>query len=207
MKRCVIVQGPGYSNSIAQIRESWKGWDVIYSTWEGYEDLYTKDEIVIFTPLPKECGVKNLNYQKVSTLAGLNLAKELGYERALKWRSDMWTNNADGLMDLFTDGYNTLCWVDSEGGYLTDFFMEDSVDNLIKVWDINPYGSFPERIITNRIEELGWMDRVNLIVSELTPELDIYWNTRYGAYWMNVVNKEEIYKNNTTWKTNLTLTT
>jgi hypothetical protein len=206
MKRCIIVQGPAYSNSISQIRECWKGYDVIYSTWKGYEGLHTEDEIVIYSELPNNNGVKNLNYQKVSTLAGLELAKEMGYERALKWRSDMWTNNADGLMDLFTDGYNTLCWVDSEGGYLTDFFMEDSVDNLIKAWDIHPHGSFPEKIITNRIDELGWMDRVNLIVSELTPELDIYWNTRYGAYWQHNLNKETIYKNNRTWKKNLTST-
>jgi hypothetical protein len=79
--------------------------------------------------------------------------------------------------------------------------MEDSVDNLMKVWDIHPHGSFPERIITDRIYELGWIDRVNLVISNLTPELDVYWNTRYGAYWMHVTNKEEIYKNNITWKT------
>ena len=201
MKRCIIVQGPAYSNSIAQIRECWKAYDVIYSTWEGGEHLYSNDEKVIYSKLPHDSGTKNINYQKVSTLAGLELAKELGYDRALKWRSDMWTNNADGLLDSFTDGYNTLSWVDSNGGYLTDFFMEDSVDNLMKVWDIHPHGSFPERIITDRIYELGWIDRVNLVISNLTPELDVYWNTRYGAYWMHVTNKEEIYKNNITWKT------
>jgi hypothetical protein len=202
MKRCIIVQGPAYSNSIAQIRECWKNYDVIYSTWEGGEGLYASDEKVIYSKLPHNSGVKNLNYQKVSTLAGLELAKELGYERALKWRSDMWTNNADGLINTFEDAYNTLCWVDSEGGYLTDFFMEDSIDNLLKVWDIGTSGSFPERIITTRIEELGWINRVNLIADKLTPELDIYWNTRYGPYWMNVMNNETMYKNNTTWITN-----
>jgi hypothetical protein len=85
--------------------------------------------------------------------------------------------------------------------------MEDSVDNLIKLWDIEPNGQFPEKVLTNRIEELGWMDRVNLLVSDLTPELDIFWNTGYGPYWMNVINNETIYKNNTTWKKNLTSTT
>jgi hypothetical protein len=203
MKRCIIVQGPAYSNSISQIRECWKGYDVIYSTWKGGEALYEENEIVIHSDLPHDSGIKNLNYQKVSTLAGLQLAKELGYERALKWRSDMWTNNADGLISKFTDGYNTLSWIDSEGGYLTDFWMEDSVDNLMKIWDIEPYGAFPEKVITKRIEELGWMDRVNLLISDLTPELDIFWHTRHGngPYWMHVNNEHKIYKNNTTWKT------
>jgi len=202
MKRCIIVQGPAYSNSISQIRECWQGYDVIYSTWDGYQGLHTEDEIAIYSTLPQSNGVKNLNYQKVSTLAGLELAKQLGYDRALKWRSDMWTNNAAGLIDNFTDGYNTFCWVDSEGGYLTDYWMEDTIDNLMKVWDIEPSGSFPEAVLTNRIKELGWMDRVNLIIDKLTPELDIFWNTGYGPYWMNVVNNSEetIYKNNTTWK-------
>ena len=84
MSRCIIVQGPAYSNSISQIRECWKGYDVIYSTWEGYEGLYTDDEIAIYSPLPNTKGIYNMNYQKVSTLAGLELAKALGYERALK---------------------------------------------------------------------------------------------------------------------------
>jgi hypothetical protein len=175
---------------------------VIYSTWEGGEVLYASDEKVIYSKLPHNSGVKNLNYQKTSTLAGLELAKELGYERALKWRSDMWTNNADGLINKFTDGYNTFSWIDSNGGYLTDFWMEDSVDNLIKLWDINPDGEFPEKVLTNRIEELGWIGRVNLVINHLTPELDIFWNTRYGPYWMHANNEYEMYKNNITWKKN-----
>jgi predicted Rdx family selenoprotein len=200
MKRCIIVQGPAYSNSIAQIRECWKEYDVIYSTWEGGEILYTSDEKVIYSKLPPYTGVKNLNYQKISTIAGLKLAKELGYERALKWRSDMWTNNASELLSKFTDGYNTMCWVDSEGGYLTDYWMEDTIDNLLLLWDIEPNGDFPEKVLTDRIKELGWIDRVNLLIEHLNTNLDIFWNTRYGPYWMHVNNEHEIYKNNTTWK-------
>jgi hypothetical protein len=204
MKRCIIVQGPTYDNSINQIKECWKGFDVIWSTWKGYEAHYTENEKVIFSHLPHNNGVNNLNYQKESTLAGLKLAKELGYERALKWRSDMWTNNAKGLIELFIEGhYNTLCWVESEGGYFADFYMEDTVDNLLQLWDIEPNGSFPERVLTDRIKSLEWMDRINLIVSELTPDVDVYWNTRHGAYWMNVLKeKEQLYKNNKTWRTN-----
>jgi hypothetical protein len=199
MKRCIIVQGPAYSNSIAQIRDCWKGYDVIYSTWEGGEGLYTADEKVIYSKLPSYTGVKNLNYQKISTIAGLELAKELGYERALKWRSDMWTNNADELISKFTDGYNTFCWIDADGGYLTDYWMEDTIDNLLNIWDIEPNGDFPERVLTDRITELGWIDRVNLLMEHLNPNLDIFWNTRYGPYWMHVNKEQEIYKNNTTW--------
>jgi hypothetical protein len=202
MKRCIVVQGPGYSNSIAQIRECWKGYDVIYSTWEGSEGLYTADEIVIYKPLPKDKGTYNMNYQKVSTLAGLELAKSMGYDRALKIRSDMWTNNPSGLFDKFTDGYNTLFWVEHRGGYLSDYFMEDTVDNLLTLWDVVPEGTHPERVLTDRIMELGWKDRINLLVGELNEDVDIFWNTRFGPYWQHNLNKETIYKNNTTWKNN-----
>jgi len=193
MKRCIIVQGPTNSNSIAEIRECWKGHDVIYSTWEGNEHLYMDNEMVIHSKLPQYTGVRNLNYQKVSTLYGLQIAKQLGYQRALKWRSDMWTNNADELLNKFTDGYNTLAWVDSKPGYLTDYWMEDTIDNLLQLWDIEPNGEFPEAVLTKRIEELGWKNRVNLLVEHLTPNLDIFWNTRYGPYWQHVLNNDKIY--------------
>ena len=207
MKRCIVVQGPVEHNSLSQIRECWKGYDVIYSTWEGSEGAYTKDEIAIYSPLPSTTGTYNMNYQKVSTLAGLNLAKSMGYDRALKMRSDMWVKNPKGLFERFTDGYNTLFWVDHAGGYLSDYWMEDTIDNLLTLWDVVPEGTHPERVLTDRIMDLGWIDRVNLLVGELDEDVDIFWNTRYGPYWQHNLNKETIYKNNRTWKKNLTSTT
>ena len=194
MKRCVIVQGPTYGNCLPNIRYAFMNYDVIWSTWRGYESWYGDDDIVLFTHLPHDSGTKNLNYQKESTLEGLRLAKKLGYDRALKWRSDMWVNNADGLFRTFDDGYNTFCWVDSNGGYLTDYWMEDSVDNLIQLWDVHPYGEFPEKVITNRIKELGWMDRVNVVINKLNSDNDIFWNTKHGEpYWMSVCKEIDLY--------------
>lgn len=201
MKRCIIVQGPVYDNSLTQIRECWKGYDVIYSTWEGSEGTYKEDEIAIYSPLPPTKGTYNMNYQKMSTIAGLELAKSMGYDRALKMRSDMWVKNPQGFFDKLTDGYNTLFWVDDRGGYLSDYWMEDTINNLLTLWDVVPEGAHPERVLTDRIIELGWIDRVNLIVDELTADgVDIFWNTRYGPYWQHNLNNESIYKNNTTWK-------
>jgi hypothetical protein len=196
MERCIIVQGPTYDNSINQIKECFNDMPVIYSTWKGYESWYGDGDVAIFSHTPHDAGVKNLNYQKESTIAGLLYAKELGYKRALKWRSDMWTNNAKGLMELMNGELNTLCWVESNGGYLTDFFLEGDISDLLEIWDLNPSGEFPERVLTNRINHLGWMDRVNLIVGDLNENCDIYWNSRHGAYWMHEMNKvPELYKN------------
>lgn len=199
--RVIIVQGPTYPNSINHIKHCFMNDDVIFSTWRGYESWYAENELAIFSHLPHDSGVKNLNYQKESTLEGLRLAKKLGYKRALKWRSDMWTNNSEGLMKLFNENsYNTLCWTDSEGGYITDYFGEDTIDNLLQLWDLTPQGSFPERVLTEKIQSLGWMNRINYIVSGLTPEVDVYWNSRYGPYWMNILNEHgHLYKNNETW--------
>jgi hypothetical protein len=201
MKRCIIVQGPTYDNSINQIKDCWNGWDVVYSTWKGYEGWYSDGDIAIFSDLPITNGTYNMNYQKVSTLAGLDWAKENGYDRALKMRSDMWTNNPKELFNLFTDGYNTHFWHEHRGGYLSDYWMEDSVDNLQILWDVIPEGAHPERVLTDRINELGWMSNVNLIVDKLNENVDIFWNTRYGPYWMSKLKEETIYKNNDTWKT------
>lgn len=190
------MQGLTYQNSINQIKECWKGYDVIYSTWKGDEWMYSPDDMVIFSDIPKNPGVKNLLLQKESTIAGLKLAKELGYERALKWRSDMWTNNSDELIKLFhVDSYNTLCWVNHDGGYTTDYFMEDTIDNLLQVWDVNSDECFPERVLTKRIESLGWMNRINYIISDLTPEVDVYWNKPGRAYWMSKLKEQaDLYK-------------
>lgn len=200
MDRCIIVQGPTYDNSINQIRDCWKGWPVIYSTWKGYEGYYTSDDTTVFSELPSTKGTYNMNYQKVSTIAGLELAKELGYKRALKMRSDMWVKNPTQFFNILTDGYNTLFWHEHRGGYLSDYFMEDTIHNLLTLWDVQPEGSHPERVLTDRIKELGWIDRVNLVLSELNEDVDVYWNTRYGAYWQHNLNNEEIYKTNKTWK-------
>jgi hypothetical protein len=200
MKRCIVVQGPVEQNSIEQIRQCWKGYDVIYSTWKAFEGTFTNDEIAIYSQLPPTTGTYNMNYQKTSTLAGLELAKKMGYDRALKMRSDMWVKNPEAFFERFTDGYNTLFWVDHRGGYLSDYWMEDTVDNLLTLWDVVPEGTHPERVLTDRIIELGWMDRVNLLLGDLNEDVDTFWNTRYGPYWQHNLNKETTYKNNTTWK-------
>ena len=44
------------------------------------------------------------------------------------------------------------------------------------------------------------MDRVNLLIDNLNPNLDIFWNSRHGSYWMHVNNEQTIYKNNVNWK-------
>lgn len=201
MSRCIIVQGTTYGDSINQIKACWNGWDVVYSTWKGYEGYYTESDNVIFSDLPTIKGTYNMNYQKWSTIAGLLWAEERGYDRAIKMRSDMWVKNPKAFFDKFTDGYNTLFWVEHRGGYFSDYLMEDSVDNMLTLWDVVPEGAHPERVLTDRINELGWMNRANLLVGELNEDVDIFWNTRYGPYWMSKLNEETIYKNNSTWQT------
>lgn len=200
MSRCIIVQGPTYGNSINQIKDCWNGYPVVYSTWKGYESWYGDGDIAVFSQLPTTTGTYNMNYQKCSTIAGLMWAKENGYERALKMRSDMWVNNPSAFFSVMSEGYNTLMWIDDRGGYLSDYWMEDSVDNLLTLWDLVPEGAHPERVLTDRITELGWEDRVNLVLKDLDESNDIFWNTRYGPYWQHNLKKESIYKTTTPWK-------
>ena len=75
-KGCVVVQGPTHSKFLDMIRFSWEGYQIIFSTWNTTNKrLYNKSDIVIYNPIPETAGVKNLNYQKVSTINGLLKAK------------------------------------------------------------------------------------------------------------------------------------
>jgi hypothetical protein len=199
-KRCVVVQGPTYEHSFPQIKKCWEGYDVIYSTWKGYEKHY-QNESVIFSDLPSEKGVHNINYQKHSTVNGILRAKEMGYDRVLKIRSDMWVKNPKLFFEKMTKGYNTQMWVEYNGGYLTDYWMEDSIDNLLMVWDIGIKGPFPERILTDKIKDLGFLNRINFLLSYFDgTELDMFWNRKNGGYWQSTLRGQDQYKTNETWE-------
>ena len=93
MKRVIIIQGP--SSNVLELKKAWLGYDIIWSTWFGEENNYNENDIVVYSDKPNESGVGNLNLQLITTHSGLIKAKELGYDRAFKWRSDMIPTNPD----------------------------------------------------------------------------------------------------------------
>jgi hypothetical protein len=178
-KIAIIVQGP--ANNVKELKLVWEGYTIIWSTWVGNEDKFTSDDIVIFSEQPYELGVQNIALQKKSTLEGVNKAKELGFERVLKWRSDLLPTNANELVKLFKKNQlNFLAW-HNEGKYFVDYFMEGPIDEVKLAWDIPIiYGPFSERITTDNIFDKNKI-KYNFILDELSDNNEIFW-VKYNVY-------------------------
>jgi len=187
-KGCVVVQGPTHSQWLNEVRESWDGYQIIFSTWDNADkNLYSESDIVIYNPIPSETGVKNLNLQKVSTINGFLKAKELGWNRALKVRSDFSTTSADGLFGLFDkDKLNFHAWW---GSYITDFYMEGEIDDIINLFEVDVHGQFPEWHLTKKLYESGLNTKSVCIVNKLISEkADIYWQPKQCWFSVHITN-------------------
>lgn len=179
----ILIQGP--SNYVEKIKECWKGFNLIFSTWEGSENMYKSDDLVIFSKPPIISGPCNLNYQKISTLNGLLKAKELGCSHVLKIRSDLIPTNASKFLSILDfESLNFLCWADHKvykncGGYLVDYLMFGPVDEMIKLWTFeeNFFCNVPEVIITsNYINKCSIP--VTYFLKKINKDNDIFWIKR-----------------------------
>lgn len=184
VKRCIVIQGPTNSNHVLENKKCWNSFPIIFSTWINSDksayDL--NNDIVLFNKYPLHCGVANWEYQRISTLNGLKKAKELGFKRALKWRSDFKTNNGYKLLELFElDKINFYAFIKHRDGYVADFFVEGDIDELINLFDTEKNGTYPEQILTNRLYELNLNKKSNFICKLLNDDADVYWH-KY-KYW------------------------
>lgn len=178
----IIVQGP--SSYVEQIKNSLLGFNIVFSTWVGEENKYLNSDTVIFNEPPTHPGPFNLNYQKTSTLSGLIKAKNLGYRRALKLRSDIAPTNINKFFKLIdNDSLNFLCWHYHEvylgcPGYLVDYLMSGNIDDLIKLWDIKDmdWCNIPEVYLTNQyIQHLIDAVDINYFLNNLNQNNDLHW--------------------------------
>ena len=182
-KGCVVVQGQTYPSYVDLVRESWEGYQIIFSTWDNTDKShYREDDIVIYNPIPDNPGTKNLNLQKISTINGFLKARELGWDRALKSRSDFVTTTADGLFSLFDKKkLNLHAYWD---GYINDFYMEGEIDDILTLFDVDANGNFPEWKLTKQLYDSGLNKKSNCIVDKLEYNAaDIRWE-RMG-YWFS----------------------
>jgi hypothetical protein len=177
-KGCVVVQGPTYPQWIQKVKESWVGYQIIFSTWDNVDKkLYDESDIVIYNPIPSQPGTKNLNLQKISTINGFLKAKELGWSRALKVRGDFTTTSADGFFSLFDRTKLNLhgYW----NGYINDFYMEGEIDDIITLFEVDVNGNFPEWKLTKKLYESELNKKSVCIVNKLEwGQADIKWEPK-----------------------------
>lgn len=184
---CIVVQGESKGEYIQSIKKGWEGFQIIFSTWEGTDTkLYNENDIVIYTPYPKERGVSNLGYQKVSTRNGFLKARELGWDRAVKWRSDQWPKNGKELYKLFSgEGLNLYAWMVHDVQYMNDYFMEGPIQSVIDLYDVSPECQYPEKNLTNSLFEKGLNRNARCVVKGVKGESDIYsgkWKKWFGDF-------------------------
>jgi hypothetical protein len=180
----VIVQGP--STHVQEQREAWKGYPhIIYSTWEGDENQYFEQEVVIFTEKPSEGGSGNINLQKTTTIKGLELAKHLGYQQVLKIRSDIVPTNWLLFLDLLkVNKLNFLCWhinsIQNYPQYLVDYLMAGSIDDLTTLWkSCESTHPVAEGCLMDSFNKHFKIDCLEMFLNKLTHSNDLNW-LKYG---------------------------
>jgi len=160
---CVVIQGQTNSR-IVDIRKAWNKYlpNVVFSTWKGDPNLslYEKSDCVLLNDVPHNPCFGNLNLQKISTLAGIRFAKEKGFSRVLKIRSDMLPVDSDKFMNMFKDEHNfyLFSWINHRDGYYTDYFMCGDTQSMECVWDFdveNTEYDYPEQVLSKNIKALN----------------------------------------------------
>ena len=176
-KGAIIIQGP--SEYVSELKQAWKGYDLIWSTWKGEEGHYDSDDIVLFNEMPEERGTQNIALQQITTLKGILKAKDLGYERVLKWRSDMIPTNANDFLNLFNlDSVNMFYFHNVREGYFIDYFMEGSVGDIYNMWMINDiHPLYAEKALTDRIIKLK-LTNIEFMGKKLNELNDVLWLKR-----------------------------
>jgi hypothetical protein len=186
---CVIIQGP--SVNVQEQKKSWQNYDIIWSTWDGEQNKYDSEDIVLFNEIPKFSGIQNIVLQQKSTIEGIKKAKYLNYKRVLKWRSDLLPTNPNKLVATFKkDSVNFLAWHNT-GRYFIDYFMEGDIDDIYKIWDFDKIvDKFPEKIITENFFEKK-ISKFNFILEDLNSDNEIFWVKR--NIFLSSLNKDIVY--------------
>jgi hypothetical protein len=190
---CIIVQGNINPEWIPLVKQGFKDYHTIYSTWEGTDrNLFDEWDMVMYNAMP-EFGVKNLNLQRVSSLNGFLKAKEMGFKRVLKWRSDFYCPHPKEFLETFDkDCINFYSW--HNDGYVTDFFMEGDIDEMIELFSFDNWNEvpYPERAFTNRLFALGLDKKAAFNCKKIFEPNDVKWFKH--NYWLSFNTLDESYK-------------
>jgi hypothetical protein len=205
-KICLIIQGP--SNNVDIIKEKYKNTNIqiIFSTWEGEENKYNENDIVLFNKIPKEKGIQNVMLQQLSTYNGLIKAKELGFKKAIKIRSDSYFTdlslflkndiNYEKLNFLYFLYYYRIGGPDKTSNkykYFYDFMQIGNIDNLLKMWNFKyKISSYSEQLTTKHILATFKKEDIAFIGNYLTQDCDIFWISR--KLYLSNLNNHSHYK-------------
>lgn len=178
----IVIQGP--SDYVIKQKQAWEDFreHCIFSTWKGSQTKYESSDNVVFNALPTFSGAGNLNYQMHTTLQGLKVAKSMGYNRALKIRSDLVPNNAKKFLEVINNQkLNFLCWHAHKvhpkfSGYLVDYLMSGDIDQLIRLWDIKvSLCNVAQIMLTYNCIKYCDYSNITYFLTSLTDNNNLFW--------------------------------
>jgi hypothetical protein len=163
----IVMQGPVLKDydftfeTIKIYKKHFQNTKIILSTWEGEKipPEHGADEIVL-SKKPDYAGVFNINMQIVSSINGINRARELGFEYVVKTRTDQrfYAVNIKkylfNLIDIFpphlTVQKSRLAGFSFNSSkprrIITDMFMFGHIEDMIKWW--SPELTTPETTVS-----------------------------------------------------------
>lgn len=196
----VLIQGG--IDYIQKHKEIWKDHNVIFSTWKGNENYFDENDIVIFNEFPSDPGPANVNLQLITTINGLKKAKELGFKKVLKIRSDLIPTDVTKFLNLLNfEKLNFLCWHGHEvypdcPGYLVDYLMAGEIEEMIKLWSFNHiFCLVPEVMLTWSYIENCNID-IEYFLHTLTEDNDLFWlkNNIFLSSYRNKIQNDQFKK-------------
>ena len=194
MSRCIVIQGALNPQWIPLVKEGWKGYPTLFSTWRDEDKSlfdYRDNVIWNYDVLP---GVRNLNKQRVSSLNGFRQAKDMGFKRVLKWRTDFYCPNPAQFLKIFPeDKLNFYAW--HRDNYVTDFFMEGDIDEMIELFSFDGVENYayPEEAFTKRMFGLGLDTKAHFVCKDIFEPNDIKWLK--PNYWLSANTLDNDYRN------------
>lgn len=217
----IVLQGPICMkdnmtyNTVKFYKQTYPHAVIIVSTWndepaENATRLTEQGAIIVRSEKPAHNGFMNVNYQLTNSLAGVEKAKELGCEFAVKTRTDQRVCKPF-IFDAMLSSINMFPSVSEKqrgrvvtlgacGGmfipyYISDFMYLGYTEDLIKLFSI-PYDS---RADDTNIKKLGCLSRCQISEQLIPPEvyilkhycndvLGLHYGNTLAAYW-DVVKK------------------
>lgn len=154
MSQGIVIQGP--TNYCKEIIDCYVDIpNVVFSTWndepqENIDYIKLKNIDVIQSPKPSFAGYLNVNYQVLSTYAGLEYLRTKNVTEVLKIRSDLKLNNIQLLLDILEQKpltflaickpnvrplYYELEYIHTSFDFPVDLLLYGNIENMIKCFN------------------------------------------------------------------------
>jgi hypothetical protein len=154
----IIIQGPillkdNFTYTTALLyKKYFTNAVIIISTWEGVpmsciKKIENSGIILLLNKMPSYNGFGNINFQIITTLAGVNYAKKNNLKYILKTRTDQRFYNKESIQyfrNLYNqEEFNNRIIVSSLNTFYTrlfsisDMFQFGKIETIYKFWNIN----------------------------------------------------------------------